>query len=122
VPGRERLGRPAVEHDGVLAEAALQAGGVEAGGSLVVVEQISLPAVGVGRVREVGRCQRLALGDDRDERILRHGPQGIVLVPLLADRRRDGIRQRLPASRAGPWAGNTRVRSGRVSTWSCSEW
>ena len=115
VPRCERLRRAAVDHHRVLAPAPLQVVDRQAGRRLGVVEQVAQPPVAVRRVREVQRRHRLALGHDLDERVLRHGLQGVVPAPLLADRRRHRVGHRLAARGARTVGGEDPRAVGQAS-------
>jgi hypothetical protein len=102
VARREDLRGAPVDHDRAVSEAALEILDTEADGRLGVVQQVTQPPVAVGRVGEVQRRHRLALGGDLHERVLRQRLERVVPAPLLTNRRRHRIGHRLAARRTRP--------------------
>ena len=98
---RERLRRAGVEDDGAVSHDSARGPRVQGDRRLLVVEQVTISAVGVGREGEVERRHRLALGHGLDEVFLGHGLQGVVGGPLLPDGRADRVGHRLAARRPG---------------------
>jgi hypothetical protein len=93
MPRREDLWWPTIDHDRLLPKTPLEVRDPEAHRRLGVVEQVTQTTVAVGPCRRSTAAQRLALGHDLHERVLRHRLQRIVPTPLLTDRRRHRIGQ-----------------------------